>query len=478
MSSELRGLLDDASPISGEGITERTAPPAEPSATVLTTDRWTRRAGARLADSWREALADVSDGLEPADSEANEALARMCDPNVAADAIETLLSSAPTLAERPESEHRAKWWKGLMDAPETTALRARTVANATIAEIAAAELAKSWSQYVADHPEPAEGDGEGGGDESAEDSIARIRSVRSAIKSASESAEMAEAVGQGLGLGSGGAADAAQLARYTRKLKDSRTLAKIMQIAGRFAAKASRLQRSRSDLAGMEITGVELSGDISRVLPGELALIAGAVPELEDLALLQLVECRSLSYKRITRTPKAMGPIVISIDESGSMAMEGRIEAAKGLALAMAGIARAQKRPYMLVAWSDGPVRICRGEDGPDAIVEWLEAFQQGGTDLRGPLWEVTTEHWPEGKIGAAADHIIVTDGNVGVDQWLVDHYAAWSKGTSVRTFGIGIGIRDQATLAKVCDGGVWCMPSLDLDSPGTDAILSIGPSF
>jgi hypothetical protein len=46
-----------------------------------------------------------------------------------------------------------------------------------------------------------------------------------------------------------------------------------------------------------------------------------------------------------------------------------------------------------------------------------------------------------------------------------------------VRTFGIGVGLLDVDTLARFCDGGCWCLPSLDLNNPAVDAILSIGPT-
>jgi hypothetical protein len=47
-----------------------------------------------------------------------------------------------------------------------------------------------------------------------------------------------------------------------------------------------------------------------------------------------------------------------------------------------------------------------------------------------------------------------------------------------VRTFGIGVGVRKTTTLARFCDGGVWTIPSLDLDNPALDVILSIGPTY
>ncbi len=454
MTTELHQLLGDgddaASVVANQPVVVETSP------TVLRVDRWTTRAGARLAEQWTDA------GVEGVTKN---------DEHLAADAIETLLSSAPRTAERPSDTNRARWWKQLMESPECSALRARTICSPAVAEIAAAELAKQWVAYAVANPTE---DGQNI-DESAEQSVRRIRSTREALGEALDAAEDAEAVGAGLGLGSGTSLDGAKLAHYTRRLRMSGNLAAIMRMAGRFIAKAQRLQRQRTNLPGMEITGVDLSGDLSRILPVEASLIAGAVPELELLALTRLVQRRALSYRRITREPVAMGPIVVSVDESGSMSGE-KIQAAKGLALAMASVARSQRRPFLLSAFSGTPeIRVASGS--PDSIVEWLEHFYGGGTVLDGPLHTLPSTSWPAGKIGAHSDHIIITDDDVGLSDELLADYQAWAKKMGVRTFGLGIGVRKAKTLARFCDGGVWTLPSLDLNSPGIDVVLSIGPT-
>jgi uncharacterized protein with von Willebrand factor type A (vWA) domain len=458
MSTELHQLLGDGHEAAGVVATHTAA--IEESPTVLRVDRWTRRTGTRLAEQWAEA------GVEGVTKD---------DVNLAADSIDTLLSSAPRFAERPESPQRARWWKQLMQSPECNALRARTVLSPAVAEIAAAEIAKQWVAYAAENSES--NDGQDGDDsESPEQSVNRIRSTRAALADAAQAADEAEAVGAGLGLGAETSLDAAKLAGYTRRLRMSGNLANIMRMAGRFIAKARQLQRQRTDLPGMEITGVELSGDLSRLLPVESSLIAGAVPELELLALSRLTQRRSLSYRRITREPMAMGPIVVSVDESGSMDGD-RIEAAKGLALAMASIARAQRRPFLLSAFS-GTADIRTASGSPDAIVEWCEKFYGGGTVLDGPLHTLPTTAWPAGPVGAKSDHIIITDDDVGVSDGLLAEYHAWAKKHGVRTFGIAIDVRGEPkTLARFCDGGCWTLPDLDLNNPAVDVILSIGPT-
>lgn len=458
MTSELKDLLGegDKAAQSNGGI-PLTSNPTEESPTVLRVDRWTQRTGVRVAVQWEEA------GVEGITKD---------DHALVSDAIETLLSSAPKFAERPVDQWRARWWKQLTESPECAALRARTVSKPALAEIAAAELAAQWMAYVAEQPAPDDPNHE----ETPRESVHRIRSTRDALKDAAEAAEAAEGLGAGLGLGTETSLDAAKMANYTRRLRQSMNLASIMKMAGRFIARAQQLQRQRADLPGMEITGVELSGDLARLLPIESSLIAGAVPELEPLAMLRVAQRRALSYKRITRTPTAMGPIVVSVDESGSMDGE-KIAAAKGLALAMASIARAQRRPFLLSAFSGtADIRTASGND-PEAVITWLESFIGGGTILDGPLRTLPTAAWPVGPVGARADHIIITDDNVGLSDELLAEYRAWAAKGGVRTFGIGVDTRSVDTISRFCDGGCWCLPSLDLNNPAVETILSIGPT-
>jgi uncharacterized protein with von Willebrand factor type A (vWA) domain len=460
-----------------------------PSPTVLAVDRWTTRAGKRLATEWSETFAKITDEWGDTINHPNpEALAKQCDAHVAADALETLMAYEPKPSERPEDEHRAKWWQQLLNAPETQALRARTLGSALAAEMAAGELAAAWGAYVVEHP-PEDSDGKGGepgeGDdgegEHPADTVARSRSVRAALKAAEDAAELGEAAGAGLGA-EGGATNAGALAGFARKVRSNHNLAAILRMAGRFTAKAQGLQKGKATTVGMEMTGIELSGEIARALPFEAAQVAGVIEELETLAELRLFERRLFSYRRTKRVPEQLGPIVVSVDESGSMNGD-KVVAAKGLALAMASIARAQKRPFLLTSYSGAiewegrrPKPTCRtnvAEDTPDGIVAWCETFLSGGSDLDMPLASIQ-RLWPEG-VFKRADHIIISDAEIGeVPKGYIEQYQEWAKDRNIKTFSIIIGHNRPGPFKKVSDGGLWCLKSLDLDNPAVDVVLSI----
>src|SRR5258708_15072704 len=86
--------------------------------------------------------------------------------------------------------------------------------------------------------------------------------------------------------------------------------------------------------------------------------------------------------------PVAKGPIILSVDESGSMEGE-KAHTAKALALAMAWVARRQKRWCALVAYSgDSGERLLAlppGRWDESALMDWLEGFIGRGPFLNNP---------------------------------------------------------------------------------------------
>jgi hypothetical protein len=81
----------------------------------------------------------------------------------------------------------------------------------------------------------------------------------------------------------------------------------------------------------------------------ELAKLA--LPELVLDTLRRLVERQCMQREHRSIEPVGLGPIIVSVDESGSMQGD-KAHTAKALALAMAWVARSQKRWCALVAYS------------------------------------------------------------------------------------------------------------------------------
>src|SRR5262249_43553367 len=139
-----------------------------------------------------------------------------------------------------------------------------------------------------------------------------------------------------------------------------------------------------------DVVGVEPGGDLGRLLASELARLA--VPEFELDSWRRIAERQALCRDHRASEPGAEGPIILSVDESGSM--EGdKIHTAKALALAMAWIARQQHRWIALVAYSgDSGERLLAlppGRWDETALMDWLCSFIGRGSSLDVPVREM-----------------------------------------------------------------------------------------
>jgi len=145
-----------------------------------------------------------------------------------------------------------------------------------------------------------------------------------------------------------------------------------------------------------EIVGVRFGKDISHALPQELALLAD-----EETALLfdiKFAESRLLHFAMADWKPKdsespheelteveeeeKMGPIIVCVDSSGSMA--GQPETvAKAVTLYMATKAFAQKRDCYLISFSTGiDVLDLSGHCSLNRLLGFLQQSFGGGTDV------------------------------------------------------------------------------------------------
>lgn len=475
---------------------------AEVSDTVLAVDRWGRRRGEALSEEWHELTMSAGVYGEPyaatPDGETwPPAPPDPIDPSVAADAHASLFEPAPKPVERPKDASRAAWWRQLMETPEYASLRSQTVLDAGLSGLASKVLCDQWLAYAATQ-EPKSGDPATGGSatgdpgtgdkpapgsegESIADQVARIRSTSKALAEAADMVDTAGDMAAGLGMsGVGSSLDQAKLAEYFRLVRSDETLRKILQFAGRAIRRCRALQRTKLTADRGELTGVELGGDVARLVPWEACQVSGAVPELETLALLRLAQHRSLCYRQQRTEPTESGPIVIVVDESGSMDGE-KIIAAKGIALAMAWLARQQKRWCALVGFSGGTNgnRLACPPNVVDqaAVIDWVTHFYGGGTTLDVPLVELPTVYWAEfmrqGMPRGKTDVIIVTDAIVNADDEMVASYRRWAAAESVSTFGIVIGRSVVGDFERVCDR-YWAIKELSLDSQAVEEVLSI----
>jgi uncharacterized protein with von Willebrand factor type A (vWA) domain len=230
------------------------------------------------------------------------------------------------------------------------------------------------------------------------------------------------------------------MAALFKRVQSDPHLKKIMALAGRYRRLAQARQRNKPTHGYDDMVGPDIGSDVGRLLPSELASLA--VPGLDDDVLVRLVQGQARVRDLRTLEPEGKGPIVVAVDESSSMEDADRIHQAKALALAMAWVARHQRRWCCLLAWSSKGQRrhIVLPPGGWDegALLGWLLAFWRGGTDL--PL-EDMPKLWQEaGAPKGRTDILLITDGICGVADQERDAFLAWKAQAQAKMHTLVIG--------------------------------------
>lgn len=291
-------------------------------------------------------------------------------------------------------------------------------------------------------------------------------SLRRALAPALEEIRTAQAAMEGLGggrmAGKGlgtGLKVVGPTAELRAALARSSKLARVAKLAGRLRATAAQKQRTRTQYAREELADVSAGSDVPRLLPSELMMLGDE--EAEALLYRRLLEGSALQYELRGKEKLQEGPIVMALDESGSM-RGSRDEWSKACAIALIEIASRQGRPFALVHF-DGAVRHVDIVNKPrsgvtaDFLREMVERFSGGGTDIAEALnYSIgLVAKFPEGKTLRKADIILVSDGLDGDRNGVCDALAlAEQKGIAVHGLAIGAKFPSWMKLSSTTEMG------------------------
>jgi hypothetical protein len=239
--------------------------------------------------------------------------------------------------------------------PEFAELLGAVAGDPDLSALATTELLKAVSgrlQELSDQAEdePQDDDQEGypggpvkphDGPVGAEDLIRSA--LRRGCKKGQEAAEDAREALSGLspGLGSIPATheqeDPSRLA-LAERLKNDPRLSEIMKRAGRITALANARKKTQRVHGYEEVVDIERGADLGRMLASELAMLAD--DDLELLKMADIVERKAIQYELTGHEPLGQGPVILLVDESGSMWGEPQSWAR---AIALACLSHAEK---------------------------------------------------------------------------------------------------------------------------------------
>lgn len=252
--------------------------------------------------------------------------------------------------------------------------------------------------------------------------------------------------------GSSASVSANTKAEVARKLQGSPKLQEILEMAGRMRNIMREVQSTKVRHGTEGVTDIMLGSDIHRLLPSELA---GLRRRETKLALVRrLIEGGALQYRLESEEKVGRGPLLVVIDDSGSMRGAREIWS-KAVALALLDLARREQRPFGYCLFTT-VVRSSFTEDPgtktpPGQLLEHLAYSRGGGTAFDPPLkWAL--EQLGKSQVMADADVIFISDGECLASEEM----AKAVKKSEARFWGVGVAgaARRKGTgaMADFCD--------------------------
>lgn len=223
-----------------------------------------------------------------------------------------------------------------------------------------------------------------------------------------------------------------------QRLMNAHKLREILDLAGRMKNIMREAQAAKVRHGGSEITDIEAGADIARLLPSEAAMMRH--PKGKLILFRKFLERSAMQYNLEGKKPSGRGPIVVCIDDSGSMAGNREVWA-KAVSLAMLELARRQGRAFAYCTFSQRLTHTLeerRGEkSSPATILDAMLVHEGGGTDFDPPLtWAI--DRVAESERLQDADIVFISDGDCRARS--VHEHKSRLRETGARVWGIAVG--------------------------------------
>jgi len=319
--------------------------------------------------------------------------------------------------EAPDTERWAdQIYSEVSQLKEWRTLRERTRMNADAAAAATVDFCEQFMHAVPDqNPDKPE---EISDSEMSEIRRAARAACESATQVADETIESLAAFGYGEGSGRPQYASPTEKREIAERLKNNPHVKMVAELAGRMRRIAFEKQKQKTKHGVDELADIKVGDDLARLIPAEIAKLAH--PVLKKDFQRRFLEKQLIQYELRGNERKGRGPLVVCVDESGSM-RGNRDVWSKAVTMALLQVAQQQKRKFALVHFSDVVNRIDKFEKKvhPVELMDAIAYFTGGGTSFELPLNEAANIIINE-KEYHEADVIFITDDSCHVsDEWL-----------------------------------------------------------
>lgn len=223
------------------------------------------------------------------------------------------------------------------------------------------------------------------------------------------------------------------------RIMDDPKLREIFHIVGRLFNLAVNKQKCKQKHPFGSVAGITLSDELSNMLPIELIQLAD--DEMETLFFIKYFEKQLYCFEFEERVPLGKGPIVICMDESGSMS--GRREIwAKAITLALVRLARHENRDAFVICFSECVKRSYEFKTHPlyprERLLEFASIFKSGGTNFMDPL-ERALRQVDQASEFKDADIVFITDGCAHMTLKFIEHFMDEKKRLEFELFSLVI---------------------------------------
>lgn len=174
------------------------------------------------------------------------------------------------------------------------------------------------------------------------------------------------------------------------RIRNSEYLRKFTDMIGKYKECAVTEQKKKVKSSAIEIKSVKVGDKIEDALPSDKLNLCNEITKKDFYR--RMTQGQLMSYDKESQKQKNKGPIIVCIDQSGSMHGDKDMWA-KALAVGILEVAQLQKREFACIPYDSSCRKttiIHKDEISPDKIIGIAEERATGGTSFEAPLKEAS----------------------------------------------------------------------------------------